>query len=66
MDVMLYKGGTISLVQDAYMFINNGYSGIYGVASSGTTVSLQSQECLDQQLVTRLQYNLVTFNGQFI
>jgi hypothetical protein len=66
MDVMLYKGGTISLVQEAYTFINEGYSGIYGVASSGTTVTLQSQECFDQQLVSKLQYNLSTYNGQFI
>jgi hypothetical protein len=66
MDVMLYKGGTISLVQVAYTFINEGYSGIYGVASSGTTVTLQSQECFDQQLVSKLQYNLTTYNGQFI
>jgi hypothetical protein len=66
MDVMLYKGGTISLVQEAYTFINEGYSGIYGVASSGTTVTLQSQECFDQQLVSKLQYNLTTYNGQFI
>jgi hypothetical protein len=66
MDVMLYKGGTVSLVQSDFLFINEGYTGIYGVASSGTTVTLQSQECFDQQLVTRLQYNITTYNGQFI
>jgi hypothetical protein len=66
MDVMLYKGGTVSLVQSDFLFVNEGYTGIYGIASEGTTVTLQSQECFDQQLVTRLQYNLVTFNGQFI
>ena len=66
MDVMLYKGGVVSLVESDFLFINQGYSGIYGVASSGTTVTLQSNECFDQQLVTRLQYNLITHNGQFI
>ena len=66
MDVMLYKGGTVSLVQSDFLFINEGYTGIYGVASSGTTVTLQSQECFDQQLVAKLQYNLTTYNGQFI
>jgi hypothetical protein len=66
MDVMLYKGGVVSLVQSDFLFINEGYTGIYGVASSGTPVTLQSQECFDQQLVTRLQYNLTTYNGQFI
>jgi hypothetical protein len=66
MDVMLYKGGVVSLVQSDFLFINEGYTGIYGVASSGTPVTLQSQECFDQQLVAKLQYNLTTYNGQFI
>lgn len=66
MDVMLYKGGTVSLIESDFLFINQGYSGIYGVASNGTVVTLQSQECLDQQLVAKLQYNLNTHNGQFI
>ena len=66
MDVMLYKGGTVSLVQSDFLFVNEGYTGIYGIASEGTVVTLQSQECFDQQLVAKLQYNLVTFNGQFI
>ena len=66
MDVMLYKGGEVSLVESDFLFVNNGYSGIYGIASEGTVVTLQSQECFDQQLVARLQYNLTTYNGQFI
>ena len=65
-DVMLYKEGIVSLVESDKLFINEGYSGIYGVASSGTTVNLQSQECFDQELVAKLQYNLTTYNGQFI
>ena len=66
MDVMLYKGGVVSLIESDYLFVNEGYTGIYGVASSGTTITLQSQECFDQELVARLQYNLLTYNGQFI
>lgn len=66
MDVMLYKGGTVSLVQSDFLFINEGYSGIYGVASEGKVVTTQSQECFSQELVARLQYNLVSHNGQFI
>ena len=40
MDVMLYKGGTVSLVEDSYLFVNEGYSGLFGVASSGTILSV--------------------------
>lgn len=66
MDVMLYKGGNVSLVQSDFLFINEGYSGIYGVASEGKVVTTQSQECFSQELVAKLQYNLTTYNGQFI
>jgi hypothetical protein len=66
MDIIMYKGGTVSLVSDAYTFINEGYTRIFGVASTGTNVTLQSNTCLDQQLVAKLQYNLSTYNGQFI
>ena len=66
MDVMMYKGGTMSLVQEVFMFANVGYSGIFGVASTGTIVTLQSQTCEDQELVATLQYNLTTKQGQFI
>jgi hypothetical protein len=66
MDVMLYKGGTVSLVESDFLFINEGYSGIYGVASAGTNITLQSNECLDQQHVASLQYNLISHQGQFL
>jgi hypothetical protein len=66
MDIMMYKGGTMTLDEDAYLFVNNTYSGIYGVASTGTIVTLQSQEENDQELVATLQYNLSTYIGNFI
>jgi hypothetical protein len=66
MDIMMYKGGTMTLDEDAYLFVNNTYSGIYGVASTGTIVTLQSQEENDQELVARLQYNLSNYIGNFI
>ena len=67
MNVMLYKGGTISLVDSDFLFINDGYSGIYGVASEGTVITTQSIDCFSQELVARLQYNLESpHNGQFI
>lgn len=66
MDVMMYKGGTMSLVAGEYLFTNNGYTGIFGVASTGTNVTLESQTCEDQQLVATLQYNLSSYQGQFI
>jgi hypothetical protein len=65
-NVTMYKGGTVSLPENSYTFVNQGYSGRFGVASTGTNVSLESQTCDNQQLVTRLQYNLGNFNGQFI
>lgn len=66
MDVMMYKGGSMSLDENAFLFINNTYTGIYGVASTGTSVTLVSQNGEDQQLVATLQYNLSNYNGNFI
>lgn len=66
MNVMMYKGGTMFLDSEAYLFVNNLYTGIYGVASTGTTVILESQNGVDQQLVATLQYNLSSYQGQFI
>ena len=66
MDVMMYKGGTMELVPDQFLFVNNSYTGLYGVASAGTIVTLQSNNCEDEQLVAKLQYNLTTYNGNFI
>ena len=66
MNVMMYKGGTMSLDEEAYLFVNNTYTGLYGVASTGTTVTLESQNGVDQELVATLQYNLSSYQGQFI
>jgi NAD(P)-dependent dehydrogenase (short-subunit alcohol dehydrogenase family) len=66
MDIIMYKGGTVSLMSDEYLFINEGYTDIFGVASTGTNITLQSNTCLEQEHVVSLQYNLSTYNGQFI
>jgi hypothetical protein len=66
MDVMMYKGGTVYLVEDAYTFMNDDYTGIFGVQSLGTTVSLQSNNCEDQEHISSLTYNLQSHQGQFI
>jgi hypothetical protein len=66
MDVMMYKGGTVYLVEEAYTFMNDSYSAIFGVESLGTTISLQSTTCEDQEHVASLQYNLSSHQGQFI
>ena len=65
-DVLMYKGGTMSLVASEFLFSNTGYSAIFGVASAGTSVTLQSQTCEDEQMVATLQYNLSTYQGQFL
>ena len=66
MDVMMYKGGTMQLNQDNYLFYNESYTGLYGVASTGTILTLQSTTCEDQQNIATLQYNLSNYQGQFI
>jgi hypothetical protein len=71
MDVMLYKGGTVTLNPENYLFINDDYTGLYGVASSGTNLLIINDEenhdkCPDQEHIATLQYNLSTYNGQFI
>jgi hypothetical protein len=69
MDVMLYKEGTISLNSENFLFINEGYSGIYGVASNGTNLLVidnDTEKCPQQEHIATLQYNLLTYNGQFI
>jgi hypothetical protein len=66
MQLLMFKGGTVVPVPDAYTFTNTGYSSLYGVESPGTTVNLNSQTCDDQEHVATLQYNLITKQGQFI
>jgi hypothetical protein len=64
--VTMYKGGTVIPLPDLYTFTNVSYTNVFGVESLGTSVSLQSQTCEDQEHVASLQYNLITYQGQFL
>ena len=63
----LYKGGTMVADPDNYTFINNTFTAAYGAVSVGKTITLDlNTSCIDGEPVKSLQYNINTFNGQFI
>ena len=63
----LYKGGTMVADPDNFTFYNNTYTSAYGAVSSGKTITLDLlTSCVDGEPVKSLQYNLITFAGQFI
>ena len=64
--VTLYKGGTMVPDPDNYTFINNTFTAAYGALSPGNTVTTNESNCIEGDNITSLQYNLVTYNGQFI
>ena len=69
MNAVMYKGGTVSLDSGNYLFTNQGYSAIYGVASTGTTLTVidnDNEKCPQQEPIALLQYNLLNYQGQFI
>ena len=66
MQVMLYKGGLVTLDSDNYLFVNDTYTGIYGTQSNGVVVTEVTQDCIVGTNTGTLQYNLLTYNGQFI
>ena len=66
MQVMLYKGGTVTLDSDNYLFVNNGYTGIFGTQSNGVIVTEVTTDCVVGTNTGTLTYNLQTYNGQFI
>ena len=66
MDIIMYKGGFIVPDINNYSFSAINATGKYGVASTGTVISLNSQNASDLEHVTSLQYNLSTYRGQFI
>jgi hypothetical protein len=66
MDIIMYKGGFIVPDINNYSFSAINATGKYGVASTGTVISLNSQSPSDLEHVTSLQYNLLTYRGQFI
>ena len=64
--VTMYKGGTMVPDPDNYTFINNTFTSAYGALSPGNTVTTNESNCIEGDNITSLQYNLVTYNGQFI
>ena len=66
MDIIMYKGGIVIPDPNNYSFVAIGATGKYGVASTGTVINLFSQSPTDLEHVASLQYNLLTYIGQFI
>jgi hypothetical protein len=64
--VTMYKGGIMVPDPDNYTFINNTFTAAYGALSPGNTVTTNESNCIEGDNITSLQYNLVTYNGQFI
>jgi hypothetical protein len=51
---------------DNFSFTNNTFTAAYGALSPGNTVTTNESNCIEGDNITSLQYNLITFNGQFI
>jgi hypothetical protein len=66
MEITMYKGGIVIPDPNNYSFVAINATGKYGVASTGTVISLYSQSPSDLEHVASLQYNLTSFRGQFI
>jgi hypothetical protein len=66
MQVMLYKGGEVTLDSDNFLFVNNTYTGIFGTQSNGVVVTEVTTDCVVGSNTGTLTYNLLTYNGQFI
>ena len=67
MQTTLYKGGAMVEDPGNYTFYNNTFTAAYGVQSPGSVVTLDLfTNCVDGQDITSLQYNLTTYQGQFI
>ena len=64
MRATLWKGGTP--VQVGFTWANPTATGTYLVESNGTVTTLSVQNCEPYELVSNFQYNINTFNGQFI
>jgi hypothetical protein len=65
--VTLYKGGTMVLDTDTYSFYNNTYTSAYGALSPGKVINLEyNGQCIDGENVISVEYNLTTFQGNFI
>jgi hypothetical protein len=67
MKATLWKGGAPIYFDDPdYTWTNPTATGTYSVNSSGQVITLNVQDCEPYELVSNLQYNLTTYQGQFI
>lgn len=64
MRATLWKGGTP--IQNGFTWENPTATGTYLVESNGTVITLNVQDCEPYELVSNLQYNIITKTGQFI
>jgi hypothetical protein len=64
--VTLYKGGTMVDDPDNFTFYNNTFTAAYGALSPGNIVTTNESNCIEGDNITSLQYNLTTYQGQFI
>jgi hypothetical protein len=64
MRATLWKGGTP--IQNGFTWENPTATGTYLVESNGTILTLNVQDCQPYELVSKLQYNIITKTGQFI
>jgi hypothetical protein len=66
MRATLWKGGTPVYDGPNYTWTNPTATGTYYVNSSGQVITLNVQACQPYELVSNLQYNINTYNGQFL
>lgn len=64
MKATLWKGGTP--VQDGYTFVNPSATGIRTVESNGKVITSNTQNCEAFEEVNKFQFNITTYQGQFI
>jgi hypothetical protein len=64
MRATLWKGGTP--IQNGFTWENPTATGTYLVESNGTVITLNVQDCQPYELVSKLQYNIITKTGQFV
>jgi hypothetical protein len=59
----LWKGGTP--IQDGYTFINPSATNTQIVESTGRVINTLTQDCVPFDLVSKFEFNTLTFNGRF-
>ena len=59
----LWKGGTP--IQDGYTFVNPSATNTQIVESTGRVINTLTQDCVPFDLVSKFEFNTLTFNGRF-